>query len=175
MAYAGNVRSTLGASASVVQLFKANSGYSVFSSYNVYGWNDMFDFYTRAFVLGGRFSARISVANTDSLLVSSSVTTTTSLPTTAWEAAGAGRSTFAIATSGGPAISVHSEWDVAEVLTKAKIVDDPELACFKAASPTDQIYQQVTLTNSTGTTATYNMFFLIELTVVFTDPVPILS
>lgn len=164
---------TIPAASSTIRLWYCNSGYKMDGTVSVGGWNDMMDLYSKAYVLGGRLTARMMVVGGGAVFASSSVTTAVGTPASVKAAMTTGRSTYGIAGSYGPALSLVTEWDVADVLTKSKVVDDPELYGSRASYPINQFYNYLILENPGATTQTVMVEILGELTTEFVDPLPI--
>jgi len=151
----------------------ANTGYHVDGTNNAAGWNDMMDFYTKGFVVGGRASIKAAVVGGSMMHLTFSLSTTNAQPATVTEAVKAGRTSWAVQSTYAPAVTLPMEYDVSEVLTKPKVLDDPELYSTRTSAPLSQIYLTFNAMNPSGGALTVAFMFSLELTVVFTDPIPI--
>jgi hypothetical protein len=174
MCYAITRRDSVVASGNTKFGILANSGYQLDGSFSVGGWSDMTDFYVKGWVIGGRARATVSYTATSNVChAAMGITTVSTSPITIREAIVAGRSTWGTFSPGGPALELQAEWDVSEVLAKPRILDDPELASFKAATPINQIYLYLLYNNPGTVTISVDVALQVELTITFTDPVPI--
>jgi len=158
---------------STIRLWYCNSGYKIDGTTSVGGWNDMMDLYSKAYVLGGRITAKMIAVGGGSIFASSSVTTAIGTPASVQAAMTTGRSTYGIVSSYGSGLTLKTEWDVADVLTKSKVVDDPELFGTRASYPINQFYNYLILENPGPGSMTVMVQILGELTTEFVDPLPI--
>lgn len=151
----------------------ANSGYEPNGAGSAFGgWDDMMDFYSKAYVLGGRLTVQISSTNTLQAVLTVSTRPTT--PSTVAEGITAGRSTFGHSILGAPALKLTAIWDVAEVFTRSKVVDDPELFSTRTSAPINQFYVYLAALNANATSTVMTYTWLMEATILFTDPNPVI-
>jgi len=165
---------TVSANSNLTRIWYANSGYQVDGVLSVAGWNDMMDFYSKAWVMGGRLSLRLYTIGGGALFASSTVSTALGTPASVPAGMTSGRCAFGIFSSYGNPLRLDTEWDTAEVLTKPKVLDDAELYGTRASKPPNQIYNYLLLNNPQAVAQTVMIQAEIELTIVFTDPNPVI-
>jgi len=162
---------TIGAGSTLGRAFIANSGYLLTSTQSVAGWVEMMTLYTKAFVLGGRLTIKISCAQPSTCV--SVVSTKPTLPATVQDAIEAGRSSWSLSVPGSPPISLVTTWDVAEIFSKRDVLDDPELWGTVTSAPINQFYNYLMINNPVAYGNAVTFAWQCELTMMFVDPNPV--